>query len=59
MELLIFFLKAFSIIMTIIIGFGIGWVIADLPKNKPTIKLTVRTGLELAFYITSIYVWFI
>jgi len=63
MELLIFFLKTWSILWTFVI---LGWTwalftkIANInEKVSVNIQFNLKTCFELALYITSIYAWFL
>lgn len=59
MELIIFFLKAWSILWTINI---LGWLWAvrhKTPSETLTLTFNLKTTFEGAIYFTSIYSWFI
>ena len=58
MELIIFFLKTWSIIWTIITVSMVILFIVKKPKDA-NFLLNIKTCFKWCLYITSIYVWFI
>jgi hypothetical protein len=58
-DLVIFFLRAFSILYTLGSGFGLLYVWANKKDWTAHIELDLKAYAEFAVYLTSIYAWFI
>ena len=59
MDLILFFLKSWSILWSINV---IGWLWAvrhKTPSETLTLTFNLKTTFEWTLYVTSIYVWFI
>jgi len=58
MELIIFFLKSWSILWTINIA-GWLWVFRYKTPAETKLSFNLKTTFEWAIYLTSIYSWFL